>query len=145
MKLTGFKELEREIERLSKAAGKGVLRRSLKIAALPIAAAANAAAPVGSTGGLAKSFNYSPKLNKRQLGLHKKMFRNNKAAVAGFVGTNDPAGIQQEFGNQSHGPQPTLRPAWDAEGAATVDRLGEVLWTEIEKTVARAARKAAKG
>lgn len=145
VKLFGFKELEKELERLSKAAGKGVLRRALKKSATPIASAANAAAPKGATGDLSKSFAYSTKLNKRQGGIHRKMFRDDKAAVEGFVGTNDPAGVQQEFGNENHGPQPALRPAWDAEGGPTLDRLGQELWSELEKTNARAARKAAKG
>jgi len=145
VKLTGFKELERELERLSKAAGKGVLRRGLKKAATPIADAANAAAPQGQSGDYSKSFHYSTKLNRRQAGQHRKMFRNDKAAVEGFVGTNDPAGVQQEFGNQNHGPQPALRPAWDQESGPTLDRLGQELWTELKKSIARAERKAAKG
>ena len=145
VKLVGFAELEKELDRLSKAAGKGVLRRALKKSATPIADAANAAAPTGATGGLSRSFTYSTKLNKPQKGLHRKMFRNDKAAVEGFVGTNDPAGVQQEFGNQNHGPQPALRPAWDQEGGPTLDRLGQELWREFEKSLARAERKAAKG
>ena len=145
VKLEGFKELERELERLSKAAGKGVLRRSLKKAAQPIASAANAMAPVGASGEYAKSFSYSTKLNKRQSGLHRKMFRNDRAAVEGFVGTNDPAGVQQEFGNILHGPQPAMRPAWDQEGGPTLDRLGRILWEEFKKSVERAERKAARG
>ncbi|KPU83701.1 hypothetical protein JI58_07950 [Marinosulfonomonas sp. PRT-SC04] len=144
VKLFGFKELEKEPERLSKAAGKGVLRRSLKKAATPIADTANEFAPVGKTGNYAGSFSYSTKLNKRQAGLHRKMFRNEKATVEGFVGTNDPAGVQQEFGNANHGPQPALRPAWDKEALPTLDRLGRILWDEVEKSVARAERKAAK-
>jgi len=145
VKVSGFKELEKALEELTKAAGKGVLRRALKTAATPIADAANAAAPVGSTGEYAKSFVYSTKLNKRQSGLHRKMFRNDRAAVEGFIGTNDPAGVQQEFGNIHHAPQPALRPAWDSEAKPTLDRLGKELWTELDKSAARAARKAAKG
>lgn len=147
--LVGFKELEQELDRLSKAAGKGVLRRALKKSAEPMAALANTMAPVGETGDYAKSFVYSTKLNKRQGGIHRKMFRNDKAAVEGFVGTNDPAGVQQEFGNVNHGPQPALRPAWDADRMDLLDRLGQNMWREFEKSVkraeAKAARQAAKG
>ena len=145
VKVEGFAALERELERLSKAAGKGVLRRSLKAAAEPMAEVANSVAPVGATGDYAKSFSYSTKLNKRQSGLHRKMFKNDRAAVEGFVGTNDPAGVQQEFGNANHGPQPAMRPAWDQEAQPTLDRLGRILWDEFEKSVARAERKAARG
>jgi len=144
VKTTGFAELEKALDQLTKSAGKGVLKRSLKKAATPIADAANAMAPVGATGDYSKSFSYSTKLNKRQSGLHRKMFKNDRAAVEGFVGTNDPAGVQMEFGNKNHGPQPALRPAWDAESKPTLDRLGKELWTELERSVARAAKKAAK-
>ena len=144
MRTTGFADLEKALKDLSKSAGKGVLRRSLKTSAAPIASVANSLAPVGPTGSYSESFSYSTKLNKRQSGLHRKMFRDQRAAVEGFVGTNDPAGVQQEFGNQNHGPQPALRPAWDQEGKKTLDRLGREMMTEIDKAMARAARKAAR-
>lgn len=145
VKLTGFKELEAELEKMTAGMGKGILRRALKKAAQPIATAANDFAPVGETGKYAQSFSYSTKLSKRQAGLHRKIFRNDKASVEGFVGTSDPAGVQQEFGNINHGPQPALRPAWDGGKMQVLDDLGRELWVEIEKTAARAARKAAKG
>ena len=145
LKLEGFAELERELDRLSKAAGKGVLRRSLKKAASPIAETANSFAPVGDTGEYAQSFVYGTKLSKRQAGQHRKMFLDQRAAVEGFVGTNDPAGVQQEFGNVFHAPQPALRPAWDQEANPTLDRLGSYLWDEFQKSLGRAQRKAAKG
>jgi hypothetical protein len=144
VKIEGLAALERELQKLSKAAGKSVLRRSLKKSTEPLVAAANATAPVGPTGEYATSFIYSTKLNKRQTGLHKKMFRGDRAAVEGFVGTNNPAGVQQEFGNVRHRPQPALRPAWDQEAQPTLDRLGRLLWDEFEKSRLRAARKAAK-
>jgi len=137
-------ELERELERLTRAAGRGVLRRSLKSAAQPMADLANDLAPVGQTGDYAESFAYSTKLNKRQRGLHRKMFRDDRAAVEGFVGTDDPAGVQQEFGNVNHPPQPALRPAWDQDQKAMLERLGKDLWAELSKSIARAERKAAR-
>lgn len=145
VKLTGFSALEAELEKLSAGMGKGVLRRALKKAATPLAAAANEFAPVGQSGNYAQSFSYSTKLSKRQAGLHRKLFRNDKASVEGFVGTGDPAGVQQEFGNINHGPQPALRPAWDGGQDKLLEDLGGELWAELEKTTARAARKAAKG
>lgn len=144
VKLSGFSDLERELDQLSKAAGKGVLRRSLKNAAQPMAALANATAPTGTTGEYAQSFVYATKLNKRQAGQHRKMFRDDRAAVEGFVGTNDPAGVQQEFGNMNHGPQPALRPAWDQDQRALLERLSRELWAELDKSIQRAERKAAR-
>jgi len=42
-------------------------------------------------------------------------------------------------------PQPMLQPAWDANKGGMLKGLGETLWQEIEKTVARRAKRAAKG
>lgn len=144
VKLEGFAELDRALAELSKAAGKGVLRRSLKKAAEPTAALAASMAPMGATGNLAASVQYGTKLTKRQAGLHRKMFRDDKASVEGFVGANDPAAVPQEFGTINHGPQPFLRPAWDQDAMALLDRLGEQLAVEVEKSVKRARAKAAR-
>lgn len=144
VEIEGFAELERELDKLTKAAGKGVLRRGLKKAAQPLADKANANAPIGFTGDFSKSFVYSTKLNLRQKGLHRRMFRNDKAAVEGFVGTNDPAGVQLEFGNVNHAAQPSLRPAWEQDKKAMLDRLSDHLWVELEKSIKRAERKAAR-
>lgn len=145
IKLEGFKALDDALEELSKSARGGVLRRSLKNAAEPMAALASTFAPRGTTGNLSDSFIYSTKLNKRQAGQHRKAFRDDKASVEGFVGSNDPAAVQQEFGNQNHGPQPALRPAWDQDHGPFLDRLGAELAVEVGKAVKRARAKAAKG
>ncbi len=73
------------------------------------------------------------------------MFRSDKASVEMFVGPGpDPAAWNQEFGNINHGPQSYVRPAWDRDHLALLDRLGKELWVEIQKTIARAERKAAR-
>ncbi len=46
--------------------------------------------------------------------MHRKMFKNDKASAEMFVGPNDPADIQTEFGNEHQQAEPHLRPAWDA-------------------------------
>lgn len=145
---SGFAELERELERLSKAAGKGVLRRSLKKAAEPMADLMRAAAPddpatVGED--LKSSIAVSTKLSKRQARMHRKMFRDDRASVEMFVGPGpDPAAWNQEFGNINHGPQSFVRPAWDQDQRALLDRLGKNLWVELEKSIKRAEAKAAR-
>jgi len=144
MKVDGFAELEAVLDDLPKATGKNVLRRGLKSAAEPMAELANSLAPVGETGDYAQSFAYSTKLSKRQGRMHRKMFRDDRAAVEGFVGTDDPAGVQQEFGNIHHAPQAALRPAWDQDHKAMLDRLGKDLWEQLAKALARAERKAAR-
>lgn len=143
VRVDGLRELDRALGDLPKATAKGVLRRTLKQSAEPMATLANALAPI-LTGDLSESFSYSTKLNKRQGKLHRKAVKNDKAFVEGFVGSNDPAAIQQEFGNVNHGPQPSLRPAWEAQKKPTVERISAALWSEIQKSVARADRKAAR-
>lgn len=144
MVLGGFDEMEEALDDLSKAAGKGALRRALKTSAQPMADLANSLAPVGLTGDYAQSFIYSTKLNKRQAGLHRRMFRDDRASIEGFVGTNDVAGVQQEFGNVNHPAQPAMRPAWDQDQKPLLERLKGELWTEIDKSMERAKRKAAR-
>lgn len=148
VKLEGFSELERELAKLTKPTGKGVLRRSLKKAATPMKDLMQDLAPRGDTATdeLADSVTIGSKLSKRQAGLHRKMFRDDRAAVEMFVGPGpDPAAWNQEFGNVNHGAQPFARPAFDAEVKPTLDRLGRHLWDEFEKSRKRAARKAARG
>ena len=55
-----------------------------------------------------------------------------------------PQGVQQEFGNKNHGPQPFMRPAWDAGKAELLDGIQDDLWAEIDKAAQRAARKTAR-
>lgn len=145
IKLEGFAALDKALEELSTAAGKGVLRRSLKKAAEPMAALAESLAPRGPTGNLATSVNYGTKLTKRQAKLHRKMFRDDKASVEGFVGPNDPAAVPQEFGTDKHGPQPFMRPTFDQDHGPFLDRLGAEMATEVEKSVKRARARTAKG
>ena len=148
VKVEGFSELDKQLEKLTKAAGKGVLRRSLKKAGQPMADAMQNMAPRGDTATdrLAESVKIGPKLSKRQASMHRRMFRDDKASVEMFVGPGpDPAAWNQEFGNVNHGAQPFARPAWDQEARPTLDRLGKIMWEELEKSIVRAERKAAKG
>lgn len=145
MELEGFKELEDALDDLSKAAGKGVLRRSLKKAGQPLADLMRSGAPRGQ-GDLIESIGVGSKLSKRQGALHRAMFRDDRASVEVFVGAGPLAQApQSEFGNEHQAPQPFVRPAWDQDQQALLDRLGSHLWAEFEKSLARAKRKAAKG
>jgi hypothetical protein len=145
----GFKELDDALGELSKAAGKGVLRRALLSAAEPMAAVAKSYAPDDpNTGGfdLKSSIIAGTRLSRAQTKAHRKMFRDDRAAVEVFVGPGPlPQAVQQEFGNINHGPQPYLRPAFDQDAGALVDRLGVELADEVAKAVARARRRALKG
>lgn len=162
MELSGFGELEKELERLSKPAGKAALRRSLKKSAEPMAAIARSLAPDDpKTGGydLAKSIAVSTRLSRSAKKQHRKMFRDDRASVEMFVGAGPlPQAVYSEFGIAPHmnagkfagtmhpgtAPQPFMRPAWDEDSRALLDRLGKYLWSEIETTIARAERKVAR-
>lgn len=159
----GFAELEAALDNLSKAAGKGVLRRSLKKAAQPTADLAASMAPK-KTGKLSKSIIVGAKLDGRQARMHKKMFRDDKSAVTLFVGPSYLLGDKGrhghlvEFGTAPHinggvfagtqnpgtAARPFMRPAWEQDKHAMLDRLSDELWSELEKSVKRAERKAAR-
>ena len=145
MKLEGFSELEKELDRVSKAAGKGVLRRALKKAAQPLAKLMRDGASQDK-GDLRDSVAVSTKLSKRQASAHRKMFRDDRASVEMFVGAGPlPQAHLEEFGSVHNAPSPFARPAWDQDHRAMLDRLGKDLWAELSKSIARADRKAAKG
>jgi HK97 gp10 family phage protein len=146
VKLSGFKALDRELAKLaSVATRKASARRALKKAAQPLADLAESLAPRKS-GDLAISVGVGTKLTKRQAGLHRKMFASDKAAVEMFVGAGGLAqATQQEFGNFRHAPKPFMRPAWDQDKMQMLGRLKVELWADIEKAVARAEARAARG
>ena len=146
VRLEGFKELEAELAKLERpAARKASARRALKKAAEPMVGVAQGLAPRGDTLTLAPSISIGTKLSKRQRGLHRKMFRDDRAAVEMFVGAGPLSSAHnQEFGNIHHAPQAFMRPAWDQEQGPILDRLKAELWADIRKAVARAERRAAR-
>lgn len=162
VKTTGFNALEAALAKIEKqSTQKAILRRSLIKAAEPMAAKADSLAPDDASDGRDRiRIGVSTTLSRRQKKLHKKAFRNDKAAVEVFVGAAPhPVAVYQEFGvsphvaggefagarHPGHRPQPFMRPAWDAEAKPTLERLKTILASEIQKTAARAAKKAAKG
>lgn len=142
VKIEGLKELDRALGQLPKSTAKATLRRVLKEAGEPIARAARSRAPIEEHH-LVESIDVSTRLNPRQRSLHRQA--GGRAFQEMFVGTNNPAGTQQEFGNSRHGPQPFMRPAWDATKQQTLDYIANSLWGEIEKSAQRLARRAARG
>jgi hypothetical protein len=144
VKFEGGRELDRALAELgSKTLAKGVLTRVGKKRLQPIADRANQLAPddPATPGGLHESFIVGTKLNRRQAGLAKKA---GKDFVEVYAGTNDPAGVLQEFGTANHGPQPMLRPAWEEGKGDLLPGLADDIWTEIRKTAARQAKRLAR-
>ena len=162
VKLEGFAELEAALDQLSKAAGKGVLRRSLIKSAEPMAEIARALAPDDTTSSgfdLKRSIKVGTRLSRGEKKAHRKMFRNDKAAVEVFMGAGPlPQAIYTEFGTSpfinkgklagTHNPgiraQPYMRPAWEQDRRAMLSRLSDELWAELSKSIQRAERKASR-
>lgn len=142
IKTKGFREIDQALKRIEKkATAKAVMRRSLTNAAKPVAEKAQAMAPKSDQPELSPSVTVGTKLSKRQQKLHRKAFKNNRASVEVFVGAGPLSSAHnQEFGNQNHPAQPFMRPAWDAEGRATLDRLGDEMWRQIEGQAKRTAK-----
>lgn len=136
--LEGARELEKALGQIRSAATrKNVARRALKAAAEPILSAFKGGTTV-KTGTLVENEIMGTRLNRRQAKLH----RAEKMPVEVHVGTSDPAGIQEEFGNRHQPAKGMLRAAWDSEGGETaLGRVAEVLDEEIQAAAKRQARK----
>lgn len=141
----GLRDLEKALMQIEKLTTRKALgRRVLKKAGQPLADDMNRLAPDDerTDDGLNESYVVSTKLNKRQ---KRAARRQEKDDVMMYVGTNDPAGLQQEFGNANHGPQAHVRPAWDSGKRGVLTTIKKELGHEIIKVAKRQAKKAAKG
>lgn len=143
VKVEGLKELKAALEELPKATGTNVLKRALTEAGQLVAGPAAAMAPDDpETGGydLKKSITVGQRLSRRQKKRHKK-----GSKVEVFIGAGPLSqATQQEFGNALHGPQPYMRPAWDANKMGALEYIKKALAEQIEKARERLARKTAK-
>lgn len=150
IKTEGFRELDEALKEFSKASARNVMRRAALEAIEPMADEMRALAPERDAGGglLKESVGIGFKLGKRQKRVQKRQGSNDFvevfAGVADINGNHLPSGVQQEFGNEHHDPQPFARPAFEKEARGTLQRLKEALTREVDKAVARAQRKAAR-
>lgn len=148
--LSGFRELDEALADFSKASARNILKRAAIEALEPMAEEMRQRAPTRASGGgdLKDNIAVSDKLGPRQKKLNRRAsagsFVEVHAGVADIGGKHLPSGVQQEFGNENHGPQPFVRPAWDQESMDTLDRLKVALTDEIAKATARAQRRAAR-
>lgn len=151
IKLEGFAALEKAMEELSQSQGRAVLRRAQMKAAQPMADLAKSLAPVGPTGRLAKSISVQSRLAKRQAGIHRRTFRDDKLSSEVFVGPTYLStgggrhGHLVEFGTVKMAPRPFMRPAWEQDKKNYLDRLGAEMAVQVENAVKRARARAAKG
>lgn len=142
VKIEGLRELDAALGQLTKATAKGVLKRVLTEAGEPVARTWRGIAPK-LEGYYTESIDVGTKLSRRQASLHKA--EGGRAFQEMFIGSTNPAAVQQEFGNSRHPPQPSGRPAWDAKKTETLEYISNALWAEISKTAARVAKRAARG
>ena len=149
VKLDGLKDLEAELAKLSKAAGKAALRRAGIKAMQPMAELARSLAPDDPSTppiDLKTSIAVSSRVKVGRSRSLLREVREGKASVNVYMGPTKegyPQAIMQEFGTIHHGPQSYMRPAWDAEKRGVLSRLKALLWDEVGKSVARAERRRA--
>lgn len=154
IRVEGLRELDAALGELSKGVGRGVLRRVGIKALEPMAETARQLAPDDPATGapdLKTSIFVGTKLTPRQARLARRAVKSGEAEksfVEVYMGTADPAGMQQEFGNIIHGPQPFMRPAYEQHKLGAVgivkNELGGEIETAAKRAAARAARLAAK-
>lgn len=146
-KVDGVDDLNATFAEMSKGLARGALTRiavnALKDEFVPVAQSLAPDDPATQGNDLKASIIAGPasKLNSRQKKLNKQ--RDDRSFGEGFAGTNDPAGMQQEFGNVNHGPQPFMRPALAQTQGAIIDHVAKNAWPEVEKTAMRAAKRKA--
>lgn len=149
VKLSGFKELEKSLGDLSRAAGSAALRRAGLKAMEPMAKLASSLAPDDATTppvDLHTSIGISARARIGRGGLEgiEKGNRVNIHMGPAFDLERYARALVMEFGSYKDAPQPYMRPAFDQDGAAVIERLQPLLRAEIDKVVARAARRAAR-
>ncbi|MBT3142913.1 hypothetical protein KL867_17730 [Ruegeria litorea] len=150
MKIEGAGDIERALAAMARGTSKGVMRRAMKKTLKPVADDADASQ---------FEIAITSKLTPRQKGQARGDRGRSKIAL--YVGPVQPDGSEAphahliEFGT---GPRrhksgkfvgavmadPFLRPAWDKNQAQMLKTLRREVWAEIEKSVERATRKAAK-
>lgn len=157
----GSREIEAALREIgSKAIARNVGKRSLLKAAEPIRDKAKQLAPDDPATGAGRFLSESIKAAPSRRNRGDRVW-----ALVGIDSSVDPAverprqgggtyrdpgvagvAVIQEFGAPGANvpAQPFMRPAWEAERAATPGRAAAELWSEIEKVALRAARKRAK-
>lgn len=142
VRIDGLSDLDQALSDLPKATQRNTLQRTLKKGAEKVRDAWQPKVPVLS-GHYQHSIIVGPssKLTPRQ---RKDARREGKHFSEMHVGTSDPAGQQNEFGNIHMPANPSGRPAWEETKDKVLQGIGSDLAEEIEKARARLARKAAR-
>lgn len=166
IRVEGLKELEAALHELPRATGGNVLKRAILKPAQAFAVEASAIAPI-DTGNLRTEIKPGkPRIITAGKAAFAAAMRsgasrseageaareaNRAAGGAGRhavveVGPTNKAfyGTFQEFGTAHHAAQPFMRPTFDRMGNYLIDMVATTLREEIDKAVARIAKKAAR-
>jgi hypothetical protein len=145
VKVEGLAELDAALSELPNALAKGVLRRIGLRALGPFVEQVKAKAPVDADpantpkrppGTLRDSYHAGTRLNRSQA---RQARKEGKSYVEVYAGTNDPAGVQTEFGNAHQAAQPHARPAWDGTQEEALAIVKTDLGGEIKAAANRLA------
>ena len=165
-RIEGLEELQKNLDTLSKAASKAVLRNAVKAALKPMRDAAKANAPQGSTGNLAKGIVITTSLRKSQ----RRGFRD-RSAVEAFVGPNPKVSPHAHLVEWGTGPRtlkkprmttlggrpvfithtgqmpanPYMRRAYDSTKKKAVEIFAVEVWNQLVKVGQRWAKQASAG
>lgn len=149
IRVDGFKELDAALKEMKTATARGTVRRAMMKAFQPMADDASSLAPDDprtTSQDLHRSIKVGDAL-KAGRSMMTKGFGFGDGQVTVWMGPTKegyPQAIMQEFGTVNQPAQPYMRPAWDGGKDRLLEDLKTGLRLEIEKTAARAARKAAK-
>ena len=135
MRFSGGRDIERALRELGgHAVSKRLGRRALKGGAEPVRDKAKRLAPKDERV-LEEAIVIGTRVSSRA---RASVGREQDGIVRVFVGIDQGApqevniySIVQEF------EQPYFRPAWDTEGRKAPDRMGPIIWDDIERTAAR--------
>ena len=129
--LEGFREASRQLNEMSKATARNTGKRALNVPAVILRdeMKVRVSKRTGAT--------------EESIALTKEKARKGRPQVG--VVAADIASVQLEFGNQHQAAEPFGRPAEAAKRDEMLTSFGEALKAEVDKTVIRAAKKAARG
>ena len=149
IRIDGFKELDAALQEMKTATARGTVRRAMMKAFQPMADEASRLAPDDPrtpAPDLHRTIKVGDAL-KAGRSMFVKGFGFNDGQVTVWMGPTRegyPQAIMQEFGTVNQPAKPYMRPAWDAGKDRLLEDLASGLKIEIDKTAARAARKAAR-
>ena len=149
IRVDGFKELDAALQEMKTATARGTVRRAMLKALQPMADEASRLAPDDPrtpSPDLHRTIKVGDTL-KAGRSIMAKGFGFKDGQVTVWMGPTRegyPQAMMQEFGTVNQPAQPYMRPAWDAGHGQLLEDLKAGLKIEIDKTAARAARKALK-